>query len=82
MERRELGRTGEELFPIGVGGFHLLEISDGDALRVMNRFLDEGGNYIETAAQYGGGEAERRSPLSISMVLNPRWSTSMGSERA
>ncbi len=63
MERRKLGRTGEELFPIGVGGFHLLEISDSDALHIMNTFLDEGGNYIETAAQYGEGESERKVGL-------------------
>ncbi len=63
MERRAFGKTGEKLFPIGVGGFHLLEISDSDALRIMNAFLDEGGNYIETAAQYGAGESERKVGL-------------------
>ena len=63
MHRRSFGNTEESLFPIGVGGFHLLEISDREALHIMNAFLDEGGNYIETAAQYGAGESERKVGL-------------------
>ena len=63
MEKRKLGNTGEEVTILGLGGFHLLEISDKDAVNIMNRYLDAGGNYIETAAQYGEGESERKVGL-------------------
>jgi predicted aldo/keto reductase-like oxidoreductase len=43
-----------------MGGFHLLEISLADAQAILNRYLDAGGNYVETAPQYGDGESERR----------------------
>ncbi len=68
MQKRQLGRTEDMVSLIGVGGFHLLEIGDTDATRIMNTFLDEGGNYIETAAQYGEGESERK----VGLVMNSR----------
>jgi predicted aldo/keto reductase-like oxidoreductase len=65
MLRRKLGKTCEEISILGLGGYHLLEISDNDALRIMNTYLDEGGNYIETAVQYGEGESERKVGLVV-----------------
>jgi len=63
-----LGKTGEKLSMLGLGGFHLLEISDKDAVQIINTYLDEGGNYIETAAQYGDGESERK----VGLVMKER----------
>ncbi len=63
MEKRVLGQTGRVVSVLGLGGFHLLELSDKDAVRLMETFLDEGGDYMETAAQYGDGEAERKVGL-------------------
>ena len=68
MEKRVFGRSGEKLSVLGVGGFHLLEVSDSDAVRIMNEYLDEGGNYIETAPQYGNGESERK----VGLVMRER----------
>ena len=65
MEKRKLGKTGEDVTILGLGGYHLLEISDEDAIKIMNRYLDAGGNYIETAEQYGEGESERKVGLVI-----------------
>jgi predicted aldo/keto reductase-like oxidoreductase len=65
MEYRTLGRTGLQTSILGLGGFHLLEISLADAQAILHRYLDAGGNYIETAAQYGDGESERRVGLVI-----------------
>jgi predicted aldo/keto reductase-like oxidoreductase len=45
---------------LGLGGFHLLEISVANAQSILNCYLDAGGNYVETAAQYGDGESERK----------------------
>ena len=63
MQTRTLGRTGLEASILGIGGFHLVEISFEQAQAILNRYLDAGGNYIETAAQYGAGESERKVGL-------------------
>ncbi len=60
MQRRTFGSTGLEVSILGLGGFHLLEISLPDAQAILNRYLDAGGNYVETAAQYGDGESEQK----------------------
>lgn len=60
MKKRSFGSTGDELTLLGLGGFHLLEISDEDSDALCSLYLDKGGNYIETAPQYGEGESERK----------------------
>ncbi|MEA3337889.1 MAG: aldo/keto reductase [Chloroflexota bacterium] len=60
MEKRTLGRTGLDVSILGFGGFHLLEISASDVDLLLNKYLDAGGNYVETAAEYGDGESERK----------------------
>jgi predicted aldo/keto reductase-like oxidoreductase len=68
MQKRVLGRTGLEVSILGMGGFHLLEISHADAQAILNRYLDAGGNYVETASQYGDGESEQK----VGMVMARR----------
>jgi len=65
LKKRKFGKTGEELSIIGPGGFHLLEISDRDAAEIINAYLDRGGNYIETAPEYGAGESERKVGIGL-----------------
>jgi predicted aldo/keto reductase-like oxidoreductase len=60
MEKRQLGKTGLELSIIGFGGFHLVEVPKKEASYLLNTYLDSGGNYIETAAQYGDGISEKK----------------------
>jgi predicted aldo/keto reductase-like oxidoreductase len=60
MEYRTLGKTGLRTSILGTGAFHYLEISTAEVHALLNRYLDAGGNYLETAAQYGGGEAEMK----------------------
>jgi predicted aldo/keto reductase-like oxidoreductase len=60
MERRKLGRTDLELSRVGLGGFHLVELLFEDAVRLLNLYLDLGGNYIETAESYGHGDSETK----------------------
>ncbi|MGM0366498.1 MAG: aldo/keto reductase [Actinomycetota bacterium] len=66
METREFGKTGLKTTLLGFGGFHLLEISAKDAAYLLNRYLDNGGNYIETAALYGDGESEIKVGKAVS----------------
>jgi predicted aldo/keto reductase-like oxidoreductase len=60
MQKRAFGNTGLQTSILGFGGFHLLEIPVAEANYLLNRYLDAGGNYIETAASYGNGESERK----------------------
>ncbi len=60
MQKRQLGKTGLELSVLGIGGFHLSEVPTADATALLNAYLDEGGNYLETAAGYGDGISEIR----------------------
>jgi predicted aldo/keto reductase-like oxidoreductase len=60
MKKRAFGITGLDTTILGFGGFHLLEIPVAEADYLLNRYLDAGGNYIETAASYGNGESERK----------------------
>lgn len=60
MQKRKLGKTGLEISLLGFGGFHLVEIPADKAGGLLNYYLDHGGNYLETAASYGGGESEKK----------------------
>jgi uncharacterized protein len=66
MQTRNFGKTGLKTSLLGFGGFHLLEIPVSEAGILLNRYLDAGGNYIETAAGYGDGESEMKIGQSIS----------------
>jgi len=61
MEKRKLGKTGLELSLLGLGGFHLVEVPFKKALNLINYYLDNGGNYIETAQLYGYGDSEKKA---------------------
>jgi predicted aldo/keto reductase-like oxidoreductase len=60
MEKRKLGNTELELSLLGLGGFHLVELLFEDAVRLINLYLDLGGNYLETAELYGYGDSEKK----------------------
>ena len=38
MEKRILGKTGEKVSILGLGGFHLLEVSDAQVQLLVNTF--------------------------------------------
>jgi aryl-alcohol dehydrogenase-like predicted oxidoreductase len=66
MKKRALGSTGIELSDIGFGGFHLCETPYKEAEKLLNMYLDLGGNYIETAPSYGNGESEVKIGKAVS----------------
>ncbi len=68
MERRNLGKTGMEVSILGLGGFHLVELSQRDAVSIINHYLDRGGNYLEAAEGYGNGNSEKK----VGQVLKAR----------
>ncbi|MFW5733031.1 MAG: aldo/keto reductase [Planctomycetota bacterium] len=58
LPKVQRGNTGKELSRFGLGGFHQLEITTEQVAEVVSAFLAAGGNYIETARNYGGGASE------------------------
>jgi uncharacterized protein len=65
MDKRALGQTGLELSLLGFGGFHLIEVPLREADRLLNAYLDRGGNYIETAESYGPHNSESKIGASV-----------------
>ena len=61
MKKRALGRTGHQVGLFSLGGQSVLEESgtEKESVAVINRALDLGVNYIDTAAWYGDGQSER-----------------------
>ena len=60
--RRKLGRADAEVSIIGIGGYHLglSEVSEGDAIRIVRRGLDEGINFLDNCWDYNDGASEER----------------------
>jgi aryl-alcohol dehydrogenase-like predicted oxidoreductase len=64
MERRRLGKTGLEVSEIGYGAWGISGVQwegaeDDESIRALNRAIDLGLNFIDTAAAYGDGHSER-----------------------
>ncbi|RIH78562.1 General stress protein 69 [Calidithermus terrae] len=64
MHYRQLGRTGIEVSEIGfgawaIGGDAWGEVDDATSLRALERALELGVNFIDTADVYGDGRSER-----------------------
>src|ERR1700730_2120877 len=58
---RTLGRTGEKISLIGLGGYHLGNQSDpNESIRIIRTGIDEGINFLDNCWDYNGGESEIR----------------------
>ena len=56
MPLRQLGKTGLNVSILGFGTFRLMEALPCDVHRLVNYYLDSGGNFIDTAMAYGDVE--------------------------
>ena len=61
MERRPLGRTGESISIVGVGGILVNGETQADANRLVDEAIDRGIDYFDVAPSYGDAE-ERLGP--------------------
>ena len=60
MEYRSLGRTGVMVTPLCLGAMNFGGPTDEEAsIEIINRALEAGLNFIDTADVYGRGESER-----------------------
>src|SRR5271157_1637580 len=60
VQRRTLGRTGEQVSILGVGGYHLGVPAEQEAIRIVRTSLDGGMNFLDNCWDYNGGISEER----------------------
>ena len=67
IPRRTLGRTGQSVSIIGIGGAHIggSRISEQDAIRIVRTALDAGVNFLDNCWDYNDGDSERRMGLAL-----------------
>lgn len=59
IPRRTLGKTGEPVSILGLGGWHLGSIqSDQEAIRLVRRAIDQGVTFLDNAWDYHQGRSE------------------------
>ncbi len=83
MPTRILGKTGARvsILGMGAGSRWLMHQQEEQALQALNMLLKAGVTYVDTAAQYGNGESERRLGLFLKERRKDIWLTSKISER-
>jgi predicted aldo/keto reductase-like oxidoreductase len=61
VPRRTLGRTGEKVSMVGLGGYHIGSQKDEqESIRIIQTALDSGINFLDNCWDYNGGESEVR----------------------
>ena len=57
---RPLGKTGEKVTILGLGGFHSTAKAEDESIRIIRRAIDEGITFLDNAWDYHDGVAEQR----------------------
>jgi len=62
MLYRILGRTGERISAIGLGGFHIGKpsLTDDDSIRLIRTAIDRGMTFMDNSWDYNDGQSEVR----------------------
>lgn len=62
VPHRTLGRTGEKVSIVGIGGYHLgaPSVEEQEAIRVVRTALDNGVNFLDNCWDYNDGASEER----------------------
>jgi uncharacterized protein len=68
MPTRVLGRTGERVSIVGVGGWHIGAVKDeAEAIKIVHAAMDEGINFFDNAWDYQDGHAEEVMGKALAM---------------
>ena len=61
MQYRTLGRTGEKVSIVGLGGYHIgMQQDASESIRIIRTALDHGMNFMDNCWDYNDGESELR----------------------
>ena len=61
MTYRTLGRTGEKVSMMGLGGYHIgVQKDEQESIRIIRTAIDNGVNFLDNCWDYNGGESEVR----------------------
>jgi len=61
VPRRTLGRTGEKVSMVGLGGYHIgSQKGEQESIRIIRTALDSGINFLDNCWDYNGGASEER----------------------
>jgi predicted aldo/keto reductase-like oxidoreductase len=62
IPRRPLGRTGEKVSMVGIGGYHIgaPSLDEQEGIRIIRTALDSGINFLDNCWDYNDGESEIR----------------------
>lgn len=69
LPKRKFGRSGESVTMLGLGGAHIARMSESEAEKTIERALEGGVRFFDTAESYGSGLSERR----YGMFLTPKY---------
>jgi predicted aldo/keto reductase-like oxidoreductase len=59
MVYRQLGKTGEKVSVIGLGGFHIGQVKDEqESIRIIRSAIDQGITFMDNCWDYNNGESE------------------------
>jgi aryl-alcohol dehydrogenase-like predicted oxidoreductase len=73
MIYRTLGKTGEKVSAIGLGGYHIGYPPDpADAIRIIHSAIDRGITFLDNCWDYHDGESERRMGIALRDGLRQR----------
>lgn len=66
MQMRTLGRTGEQVSAVGLGGFHMAKsVGEAESIRIIRAAIDGGITFMDNSWDYHNGESERRMGLAL-----------------
>jgi predicted aldo/keto reductase-like oxidoreductase len=58
---RKLGRTGERVSLVGLGGYHIgMQSDEQESIKIIRTALDSGINFLDNCWDYNGGDSEIR----------------------
>ena len=61
MPYRKLGRSGEQVSLLGLGGYHIgIQGTEAESIRIIRTAVDAGINFLDNCWDYNDGESERR----------------------
>ena len=60
VPKRTLGRSGEKVSIVGLGGYHLGVPEEQESIRIIRTALDNGINFMDNCWDYNGGQSEIR----------------------